>query len=55
VNNYPVAVTYKFGGNRLAELSFQLRFGESPFVGGGGGGGGLIRRLTGLSSTRLHW
>jgi len=31
----------------MAEFSFQMRFGESPFF-GGGGGGGLIGRLTGL-------
>jgi len=30
-------------GDRLAEFSFQLRFGELRFF---GGGGGLIRRLT---------
>jgi len=45
VNNYPVAdhlqirfaaVNLFGGGDRLAEFSFQLRFGESPFFGGGG-------------------
>jgi len=56
VNDYPVAghlqirfavVIYFGSGDRLAEFSFQLRFGESPFF----GGGGLIRWLTGLRAS----
>jgi len=53
MNDYPVAghlqirlatVIYFNGGNHLAEVSFQLRFDESPFF----GGSGLIRLMTGL-------
>jgi len=45
VNNYPVAghlqirlatVIFFHGDDGLAEFSFQLRFGESPFFGGSG-------------------
>jgi len=61
VNDYPVAgdpqirlaaIIYFGSGDHLAKLSFQLRFGESPFF---IDGGGLIQRLTGYTRQWVSW